>query len=63
MLIFKERSENLNIEKISVEKLKEGLFEWDKDLEENPPAILYSYLRPIITTTSIDANLPPLVIP
>ncbi len=52
----------------------EGLFGWGKELEENPtqleillrenaPAILYSYLRPIITTTSIDANLPPLVIP
>ena len=52
----------------------EGLFGWEKELEENPtqleillrenaPAILYSYLRPIITTTSIDANLPPLVIP
>jgi len=52
----------------------EGMFEWDKELEDdlnqlqillkgNAPAILYSYLRPIITTTSIDANLPPLVIP
>ncbi len=52
----------------------EGIFGWDEDLEENPeqletllknnsPAILYSYLRPIITTTSVDANLPPLVIP
>ena len=52
----------------------EGMFGWDNELEENPtqledllkgnaPAILYSYLRPIITTTSIDANLPPLVIP
>lgn len=52
----------------------EGLFGWEKELEENPtqleillrenaPAILYSYLRPIITTTSIDANLPPLIIP
>lgn len=52
----------------------EGLFGWEKELEENPTqleillrenaaAILYSYLRPIITTTSIDANLPPLVIP
>ena len=52
----------------------EGMFEWDEKLEkeptqletllqENAPAILYSYLRPIITTLSIDANLPPLVIP
>lgn len=52
----------------------EGMFGWDNELKENPiqledllkenaPAILYSYLRPIITTTSIDANLPPLVIP
>lgn len=52
----------------------EGMFEWDTELEEtsvnlevllqeNAPAILYSYLRPMITTMSIDANLPPLVIP
>ncbi len=52
----------------------EGMFEWDKELEdnssqldtllkENAPAILYSYLRPIITSMSIEANLPTLVIP
>jgi len=52
----------------------EGMFGWDEELEkndtqlegllkENAPAILYSYLRPIITTISIDANLSPLVIP
>lgn len=52
----------------------DGVFGWndeqDKDqerldilLKENAPAILYSYLRPVITGTSIDANLPPLVIP
>lgn len=52
----------------------EGIFIWNEEqekehiqlevlLKENAPAILYSYLRPIITTTSIDANLPPLVIP
>lgn len=52
----------------------EGMFGWDDELEENPsqleillkqnaPAILYSYLRPIITSISIEANLPPLVIP
>jgi preprotein translocase subunit SecB len=52
----------------------EGTFGWDANLEqsskqlevllkENSPAILYSYLRPIITGISIDANLPPLVIP
>ena len=32
-------------------------------LNENAPAILYSYLRPMITTITVDANLPPLVIP
>ena len=32
-------------------------------LNENAPAILYSYLRPMITTITLDANLPPLVIP
>ena len=52
----------------------EAMFGWDEKLEkeptqlevllkENAPAILYSYLRPIITATSVDANLPPLVIP
>lgn len=52
----------------------EGTFGWDEGLEEssnqlemllkeNSPAILYSYLRPIITDISIEANLPPLVIP
>lgn len=52
----------------------EGLFGWEKTIEDNPsqlesllkenaPAILYSYLRPIVTAASIDANLPPLVIP
>ncbi len=52
----------------------EGTFGWDENLDqsgdqlkillkENSPAILYSYLRPIITGISINANLPPLVIP
>lgn len=52
----------------------EGMFGWDNELGEsssqlevllkqNAPAILYSYLRPIITSMSIEANLPPLVIP
>lgn len=52
----------------------EGIFSWDEELEnnreqlesllkENAPALLYSYLRPIITATSIQANLPPLIIP
>lgn len=52
----------------------EGIFSWEQKLDEdskqlekllkeNAPAILYSYLRPIITATTIDANLPPLVIP
>lgn len=52
----------------------EGVFEWGEELhkeelkletllQENAPAILYSYVRPIITNISVDANLPPLVIP
>ena len=52
----------------------DGVFGWHEELEqnhnqledllkENAPAILYNYLRPIITTTSINANLPPLVMP
>lgn len=58
----------------SLELEIEGTFGWDEELEElpnqldmllkeNSPAILYSYLRPIITNISIEANLPPLVIP
>ena len=52
----------------------EGFFGWDEELEENEdklevllkenaPAILYSYLRPIITAMTVEANLPTLVIP
>ncbi|MBU5294774.1 protein-export chaperone SecB [Anaerosalibacter bizertensis] len=52
----------------------EGIFKWDEDLKnnklrlesllkENAPAILYSYLRPIITQMTVEANLPPLIIP
>jgi preprotein translocase subunit SecB len=52
----------------------EGTFRWGEDLKDNPsqlevllkenaPAILYSYLRPIITLMTVEANLPPLVIP
>lgn len=52
----------------------EGIFNWDEELEGNPeqletllrenaPALLYSYLRPIITANSVDADLPPLIIP
>lgn len=68
--------ENSNFKEVpfKLEMEIEGMFSWDKELEKNhnqledllkknAPAILYSYLRPIITTTSIDANLPPLVIP
>lgn len=52
----------------------EGYFKWDEELQkntsqlekllkQNSPAILYSYLRPIITIITADADLPPLVIP
>lgn len=72
-LKFFKNSEFKNVP-FSLEIEIEGVFGWDEDLEKNPeqlevllrnnsPAILYSYLRPIITTTSVDANLPPLVIP
>lgn len=54
--------------------LAQAEFEWDEELEanektleimlsENAPAIIYSYLRPFITTITIEANFPPLVIP
>jgi len=52
----------------------EGNFKWMENLEkdqnsldmmlkQNAPAILYSYIRPIITMMTVEANLPPLVIP
>jgi preprotein translocase subunit SecB len=52
----------------------EGYFKWEEALEkdqklldvmlkQNAPAILYSYVRPIITMMTVEANLPPLVIP
>ncbi len=52
----------------------EGHFKWEEALEkdqklldvmlkQNAPAILYSYIRPIITMMTVEANLPPLVIP
>ncbi|MFZ3172414.1 MAG: protein-export chaperone SecB [Carboxydocellales bacterium] len=58
--------------KISMEI--EGHFKWDEELEknevllenmlkQNAPAILYSYVRPLITLITIEANMPPLVIP
>lgn len=52
----------------------EGYFKWDEELQknqalldimlkQNAPAILYSYIRPIITLMTVEANMPPLVIP
>ncbi len=52
----------------------EGRFKWDDKLEgtpeileimlkQNAPAVLYSYLRPIITLITVEGNMPPLVIP
>lgn len=32
-------------------------------LNENAPAILYSYVRPLLTTLTVEAGLPPLVLP
>lgn len=45
------------------EKLAEDTLQLDSMLKQNAPAILYSYLRPIITLITIEANMPPLVIP
>ena len=72
LMFFKETDFNEVPFKLELEI--EGVFIWNEEqednhsqleilLKENAPAILYSYLRPIITSTSIDANLPPLVIP
>ena len=52
----------------------EGEFHWDEELEknekllenmlrQNAPAILFSYVRPLITLITVEANMPPLVIP
>lgn len=54
--------------------LIEGEFAWneaigDKEeilnilLNQNAPAILYSYIRPVITSMTVEANISPLVIP
>ena len=45
------------------EKLEEDTLQLDSLLKQNAPAILYSYLRPIITLITVEANMPPLVIP
>lgn len=45
------------------EKLAEDTLQLDSLLKQNAPAILYSYLRPIITLITVEANMPPLVIP
>lgn len=44
-------------------KLAEDTYQLDSMLKQNAPAILYSYLRPIITLITVEANMPPLVIP
>jgi len=52
----------------------EGYFAWDEELQnntmlldnmlkQNSPAILYSYLRPLITMITAEADMPPLVMP
>ncbi len=52
----------------------QGCFIWDEILandnvqldamlKQNAPAVLYSYLRPIITLVTVEANMPPLVLP
>jgi len=52
----------------------QGCFAWDdmldKDTEQldtllrqNAPAALFSYLRPIVTQITVEANIPPLVLP
>lgn len=52
----------------------QGCFTWDETLvkdtvqldallRQNAPAALYSYLRPFITLITVEANMPPLVLP
>jgi len=45
------------------DKLAEDTYQLDNMLKQNAPAILYSYLRPIITLITVEAIMPPLVIP
>ncbi len=45
------------------DKLAEDTFRLDSLLKQNAPAILYSYLRPLITLITVEANMPPLIIP
>lgn len=65
---------NFNDSPFKIHTEIEGNFKWDEDsekdqdslnimLKQNAPAILYSYIRPIITMMTVEANLPPLVIP
>ena len=52
----------------------EGHFKWADDLasneellgimlKQNAPAVLYGYLRPLITLITVEASMPPLIIP
>lgn len=70
--IFKDYSDEKAPFSIDLEI--EGVFAWDESIDgdknelnillyENAPAILYSYLRPLITSMTMEANLTPLVIP
>ena len=45
------------------EKLAKDTVQLDAMLRQNAPAALYSYLRPIITLITVEANMPPLVLP
>jgi preprotein translocase subunit SecB len=68
--------ESLNIDQVPFKIMVdiEGHFNWNEKMEadgpmldsmlkQNAPAILYSYTRPIITMITVEANMPPLVIP
>jgi preprotein translocase subunit SecB len=66
-------SETLSDVPFKIDMEIEGHFGWDEKLSQstqlkdmlrqNAPAILYSYIRPIITLITVEANMPPLVIP
>ena len=66
-------SETLSDVPFKIDMEIEGHFSWDEKLSQstqledmlrqNAPAILYSYIRPIITLITVEANMPPLVIP
>ncbi len=71
VLFFEEQLENAPF---NMHLEIQGIFSWKDELNENQkllsallqsnaPAILYSYLRPIVSLITIEGGLPPLTLP